>query len=83
MPTSLTEARASRLKEIGRSAAKKSRKKKNKKKKNGRRTSLEGREKDDQVVTVKSCFSLVDSRLDRRYNRENVSAETDRGFERL
>lgn len=77
-PTSLTEARASRLKEIGRSAAKKKIEKKN-----GRRTSLEGREKDDQVVTVKSCFSLVDSRLDRRYNRENVSAETDRGFGRL
>lgn len=52
-------------------------------KKNGRRTSLEGREKDNQVVTVKSCFSLIDLRLDRRYNRENVSAETDRGFERL
>lgn len=52
-------------------------------KKNGRRTSLEGREKDNQVVTVKSCFSLIDLRLDRRYNRENVSAETDRGFERF
>lgn len=58
-------------------------KKKKVEKKNGRRTSLKGREKDDQVVTVKSCFSLVDSRLDRRYNRENVSAETDRGFEKL
>ena len=43
------------------------------------RQALRG-EKDDQVVTVKSCFGLASSRLDRRYNRENVAIQTDQGF---
>lgn len=45
MPTSLTEARASRLKEIGRSAAKKSRKKKKIKKKMEEGQALRGEKK--------------------------------------
>lgn len=54
----------------------KKRRKGKKREENGR-TGLEGRKRGDQVVTVKSCFSLGSSGLDRRYNREDVGGDAD------